>query len=195
MHRIEILAESAASVQLKAGQTCRIVNTEGGQVVDTWAFSINDWDEYLSMEHSRSAIYKLLFEPGDELVSNHFKPMLRIMDDTSPGMHDTLHAACSAGSNRFYQSSREYPNCQDNLMRQMAKSGQPITHIPCPWNLFEHAIVKKGSNLVDEAAAAAPGDYVELKALMDVYLVCSACPSLVGQISGSKPRGATIDIL
>ena len=41
MKRIEIPAESAASVTLKSGQTCRIVNTEGGQVVDTWAFSFN----------------------------------------------------------------------------------------------------------------------------------------------------------
>jgi len=68
MKRIKIPAESAASVNLKTGQTCRIVNTEGGQVVDTWAFNVNDRDEYLSMEHSRSANYKLLFESGDELA-------------------------------------------------------------------------------------------------------------------------------
>lgn len=141
MKRIEIPAESAASVTLKSGQTCRIVNTEGGQVVDTWAFSLSDLDEYLSMEHSRSANYKLLFEPGDQLVSNHFNPILLMVDDTSPGYHDTLHAACSAGSNRFYQSSREYPNCQNNLIAQMSDRGHHLVHVPCPWNLFEHAPV------------------------------------------------------
>jgi uncharacterized protein YcgI (DUF1989 family) len=35
MKRIEIPAEAAVSVVLKARQTCRIVNTEGGRVVDT----------------------------------------------------------------------------------------------------------------------------------------------------------------
>jgi len=35
MKRIEIPAEAAVSVILKAHQTCRIVNTEGGRVVDT----------------------------------------------------------------------------------------------------------------------------------------------------------------
>jgi uncharacterized protein len=195
MNRVDILAEAAASVYLKAGQTCRIVNTEGGQVVDTWAFSTNNFDEYLSMEHSRSAIYRLLFQPGDDLVSNHFKPMLKLVTDTSPGYHDTLHAACSLESNRFYQSTREVPNCQDNLMKQMVELGHPITHIPCPWNLFEHALVEEGTQLVDEASATVAGEYVELEALMDVYLVCSACPSLVGKISGDKPRGAAIDIM
>ena len=194
MKRIEIPVESAASVTLKSGQTCRIVNTEGGQVVDTWAFSLSDLGEYLSMEHSRSANYKLLFEPGDQLVSNHFNPMLLMVDDTSPGYHDTLHAACSAGSNRFYQSSREYPNCQNNLITQMSDQGHHLAHVPCPWNLFEHALVEQGSKLVDEVSAAAPGDYVELQALMDLVLICSACPSLVGQISGDTPRGAAIDI-
>jgi uncharacterized protein YcgI (DUF1989 family) len=195
MKRIEIPAESAASVKLEAGQTCRVVNTEGGQVVDTWAFCLDDLDEYLSMEHSRSANYKLLFEPGDQLVSNHFRPILQLLDDTSSGYHDTLHAACSAGSNRFYRSSREYPNCQNNLMQQMAALGHPLVHVPCPWNLFEHALVEEGSKLVDEISATAPGDYIELMALMDIVLVCSACPSLVGHISGDKPRGAAIDLL
>jgi uncharacterized protein YcgI (DUF1989 family) len=195
MNRIEIPAESAVSVKLEAGQVCRIVNTEGGQVVDSWAFCCNDIDEYLSMEHSRSANYKLLFEPGDQLMSNHFRPILQLLDDTSPGYHDTLHAACSAGSNRFYQSAREYPNCQHNLLQQMGRLGHPLVHVPCPWNLFEHALVADGSRLVDEVSASAPGAYVELRALMDVILVCSACPSLVGRISGDRPRGAAIDLL
>ena len=195
MKRIEIPAEAAVSVELKARQTCRIVNTEGGQVVDTWAFCVDDADEYLSMEHSRSANYTLLFKPGERLFSNRFRPLLRLLDDTSPGYHDTLHAACSAGSNRFYNAPREYPNCQDNLLRQMADRGIRLEHVPCPWNLFEHALVGQDYALADEASAAAPGDYVELEALEDLILVCSACPSRVGRISGDLPRGAAIDIL
>ena len=195
MNRINIPASSVAAVTLKAGQSCRVVNTEGGQVVDFWAFCLADTDEYLSMEHSRSANYKLLFEPGDQLVSNQFRPLLQIVDDQSPGYHDTLHAACSAGSNRFYQSLRETPNCQENLIAKMAEMGNQLIHVPCPWNLFEHALVDVNSRLSDEASAAKPGDYVELKALEDLVLVCSACPSLVGKISGDLPRGAAIDIL
>ena len=195
MRQILIPARSAVTVEIKSGQKCRIVNTEGGQVIDTWAFNADDFDEYLSMEHSRSAIYKLLFEVGDELVSNQFRPMLGITADTSPGYHDTLHAACSAGSNRFYGAEQIEPNCQNNLMQQLASHGHRSSHVPCPWNLFEHALVKNGSTLVDETSAAAAGDYIELEAWMDLLIVCSACPSQVGQISGHQPRGAAIEII
>ena len=38
---------------LEAGQTLRLINTTGRQVVDTWAFCDPDISEVLSMEHSR----------------------------------------------------------------------------------------------------------------------------------------------
>lgn len=88
---------------LKGGQTCRIANTEGGQVVGTWAFCVDDADEYLLMEHSRSANDTPLFKPGQQLYSNRSRPLLRLLDGTSAGYDDTLHAACSAGSNHFHK--------------------------------------------------------------------------------------------
>ncbi|MBT7646458.1 MAG: DUF1989 domain-containing protein, partial [Rhodospirillaceae bacterium] len=67
--------------------------------------------------------------------------------------------------------------------------------IPCPWNLFEHAVVQADGSLLDEPSAAAAGDYVELRAEMDLVLVCSACPSSVGDISQGEPRGAAIELI
>jgi hypothetical protein len=194
MPQLDIAAGSAVSLELERGRSCRVVNTRGGQVVDTWAFAAGDYDEYLSMEHSRSANYKLLFEPGDRLFSNRFRPLLRLAADTSPGIHDTLHAACSKGSYRYYGAGRDTPNCEDNLIAQMRRRHCDLLHVPCPWNLFEHATVAADSTLGDEPSAAKPGDYVELEAVVDLLLVFSACPSTVGQISGGQPRGAAIEI-
>jgi len=78
-----IPAGSAVSIYLSTKQTIRIINHEGGQVVDTWAFSRENPSERLSMEHSRSALYKLWFVSDDTLVSNSFSPILTIKDDTS----------------------------------------------------------------------------------------------------------------
>ena len=184
------------AVQLPAGGRARIVNTEGGQVVDTWAVAARDPREVLSMEHSRSALYSLLFRPGDVLVSNRFRPMLELAADTSPGIHDTLHAACSRESYRFYGVEPPAMACEDNLRAALAGEGIPWDGpVPCPWNLFEHAPVVEGMKLIDEPAAAAEGDYVELVALMDLILICSACPSTVGDISGGVPHGAAIEVL
>lgn len=193
--RIRIEKKTAVSVRIERGGAFRVVNTEGGQVVDTWAFNAVDVDEYLSMEHSRSANYRLNFRPGDVLVSNAFRPMLTLVEDSSPGFHDTLHAACSAASYAFFGSPVRHPNCQDNLRQQMARRGANIGHVPCPWNLFEHTRVDPELNLSDETSRAAAGDYIELRAEMDLILVCSACPSEVGAISGLGTRGAALEIL
>jgi len=193
--RVDIPAKHARAVDLAQGTVFRIVNTEGHQVVDTWAFAADEMAEHLSMEHSRSATYRILYRPGDTLVSNRFRPILTILADTSPGIHDTLHAACSAESNVFYGASATHPNCEDNLKGAMAERGVRLADIPCPWNLFEHAPVAPDGSLTDEPSAARPGDYVELRADMDLIVVCSACPSTVGDISGGEPRGALIEIL
>lgn len=189
-----ISAGTAISMHLPAKKALRIVNYEGGQVVDTWAFCQNDPTEHLSMEHSRSALYKLWFEPGDTLMSNCFNPILSIRADTSPGMHDTLHAACSQGSYQFYGEGENHPNCQDNLLKALNEQGIQQSTIPCPWNLFEHALVDTEMALSDLPASAKKGDYVELVAEQDIILVCSACPSLVGSISGEQPTGALLQI-
>ena len=184
------------AARLASGARLRIVNTEGGQVVDTWAFCADDVQETLSMEHSRSALYKLLFRPGDTLVSSRFRPMLDITADSSPGIHDTLHAVCSRESYRFYGVEPPAMACEDNLRAVLAGEGRSWSGpIPCPWNLFEHAPVVDGMKLVDEPSAAVAGDYVELAARMDLIVVCSACPSPVGDISGGVPRGAEIVLL
>lgn len=192
--RIPIEPGKSIAVPLTAGTHIRVVNEFGGQVVDTWAFSAADASEFLSMEHSRSATYRLLFRPGDALVSNRFNPMLQFVADTSPGLHDTLHAACSPGSYRFYGHPQSHPSCEDNLKEAMLARGVALDSIPCPWNLFEHARFAQDGTLADEPSAARPGDYVELQALLDLVLVCSACPSTVGQISGREPRGASLEV-
>lgn len=185
----------ARAFSVSEGTLIRIINSEGHQVVDTWAFNSESSNEFLSMAHSRSCLYRLFFKPGDTLVSNRFRPMLTILKDTSPGYHDTLHAACSSESNRHYGADHLHPNCQDNLKAIMHSQQTPLEAIPCPWNIFERAVIQPNGELKDEPSLAAIGDYLELNAEVSLVLVCSACPSLIGNISSGQPRGATIEIV
>lgn len=194
MQHVSIPAETAVGVELARHQICRVVNIHGGQVVDTWAFQRSDAGEFLSMAHSRTATYHLEFKPGDTLVSNRFNPMLSFVADTSPGRHDTLHAACSEPSYRYFGAGANHANCQDNLLDTLAGWGFELTHTPCPWNLFENTSIETDLALRDQTSEAPAGSYVELRAEMDLILVCSACPSGIGNISGRQPRGAAVEI-
>ncbi|MEM7193301.1 MAG: urea carboxylase-associated family protein [Pseudomonadota bacterium] len=180
---------------LASGQRVRVINSNGGQVVDTWAFQADDLSEHLSMAHSRTALYRLWFQPGDILVSSRFRQIIRIVADTSPGKHDTLHAACSEGSYGFFGHGKNHRNCQDNLLQELSLLDYRPDNIPDPWNLFEHALIDEHMSLYDVPATAKCGDFVELEALQNLWLICSACPSTVGKISGDCPSGATIEVL
>src|ERR1700753_3521656 len=91
-----LAARKGASVPLKAGQAIKITNTFGSQVVDFWAFNPNDAFDYLSVAHTRTVLAKVALGLNDTLVSNKRKPMLTLVEDTSPGVHDMLWTACDA---------------------------------------------------------------------------------------------------
>lgn len=50
--------------------------------------------EIMSMHHSHDSIGKLIPVPGDVMVTSRRKPILTVIEDTGPGVHDTLVAAC-----------------------------------------------------------------------------------------------------
>ncbi|MCH2485441.1 MAG: urea carboxylase-associated family protein, partial [Gammaproteobacteria bacterium] len=53
------------AIELDVGSQIVVINTYGTQVLDTWAFSVADPAEYLSMEHTRSRLSRLSPGAGD----------------------------------------------------------------------------------------------------------------------------------
>ena len=53
---IKIPARRGVATHLKKGQTIKVVNTHGSQVVDFWAFNAIHPGEFMSMEHCRVAL-------------------------------------------------------------------------------------------------------------------------------------------
>ncbi|WP_445678883.1 DUF1989 domain-containing protein [Radicibacter daui] len=186
---IRVAARTARVVPLKRGDTVDVVNIEGGQVVDTWAFPAagpaEEPFEYMSMEHSRIHHYRLMFRPGDVLITNRLRPILTFVEDHSPGVHDTLCPACCAESYRLYYGAEgHHANCSDNLAGAMGQRGRALPMVPTPWNLFMHTIVVRDSALEDHASEAKPGDHVRLRAEMDCLFAVSACPQDIIVING-----------
>ena len=182
---IEIPARRGKAVQLRRGQTVRIVNTHGQQVVDTWAFRADDPDEFMSMEHSRPAMGRLVPRVGDTLVTNRRRPILTLVADKTPGLHDTLVAACDRY--RYEQLGAEpgHANCTDNLLAAMRALGRETTRVPCPLNLFMWVEVVDGTRLEFRASRAVEGQYVALRAEMDLVIAFSACPQDLIPIGGA----------
>jgi len=174
------------AVRLRTGQKVKLINTHGTQVVDCWAFSAYDLREYMSMEATR--IWNLRINPkvGDIFVTNHRRPVLTMIEDTSPGIHDTLCAACDRHRYTLLGVKGYHRNCQDNMFEGMFELGvTPPFPIPGSFNIFMNIPVREDRNSFDiRPTVSRPGDYVILRAEMDCFVVFSACPQDILPLHG-----------
>jgi len=195
--RLTIPAGRGLGVRLAKGARFRVINTPGTQVVDTWAFPDGAPAAWLSLEHCREVLQRIVFEPGDVLIDNRYRPVLKIVADTSPGGHDTLIAACSGPMYERAGLGADHANCSDNLAEALAAHGRTMPFTPAPWNLFMLAPVADGRSIEFLRPTAQPGDYVELAALADCLMVFSACPDDVYPTNGGDgtPRDAHVVVL
>lgn len=180
-----------------AGQLVKVINTHGQQVVDTWAFRQGDMNEFMSMEHSRTAIGRVMPVLGQSMVTNRRRPILTLVEDTSGGIHDTLLAACDRYRYELLGCTGYHQNCSDNLAAALAQLGLQPPETPSPWNLFMNIPVREDNSLAIEPPVSAPGDYVTLRAEMDLVLVFSACPQDMVPINGADcvPTEAHFQVL
>jgi uncharacterized protein YcgI (DUF1989 family) len=184
---VTLPARQGKAVLLAEGQRITIVNRFGSQVVDTWAFNRNDIGEFMSMEHSRAALLKLSPAVGDTMVTNYRRPILTIVEDTTPGIHDTLIAACDRYRYQQLGGREGHENCTDNLAAALSEIGIEGAITPSPLNLFMNIEAGSDGRITFLAPVSAPGQYVTLRAEMDLVLALSACPQDLLPVNGLGP--------
>ena len=153
-----------------------MVDPQGGQIGDLFAFCSDDLGEHLSADHTRSELYRLFPRVGDSFVTNLRRPLLLFEADTSPGIHDMLFAACDAASYAGPGGSPGHASCAANLQAALAVLGLGPVPVPQPVNLFENTLVGRDGALDWRPTVTRPGDHVQLRAELDCVVVVSACP-------------------
>lgn len=190
-------ARKGIATPLGLGQRIRIVNTHGSQVVDCWAFNREDVKEFMSMEHCRVELGRAVPRIGDAMVTNKRRPILTLLEDTSPGVHDTTLAACDIYRYQRLGARGYHDNCTDNLVAALTSLGLVPPEIPCPFNIWENSRVRPDFTQVIEPPLSKPGDHVTLRAEMDAIVVLSACPQDMVPTNGAgcQPTEAHYRIL
>ena len=179
-----IPARKGAAQRLKKGQRLQVINTHGSQVVDFWAFNDPDLGECMSMEHTRASILRVIPKVGDVLITNKRRPILTMVADTSPGVHDTLIASCDIYRYQQLGCTGFHDNCTDNLGNALLAMGLKRVVHPCPFNLFMNIPVRDSVSLSFDPPLGKPGDYAEFRAEMDCVVAFSACPQDMLPING-----------
>lgn len=194
---VRVPAQHSVACRLRQGQTLRLVNTHGTQVVDLWAFNADDMAEYMSMPHTRAVLSKIIPAVGDTLVTNRRTDILTITADSSPGHHDTLIAACDAQRYKKQYGMQEYHrNCNDNLKEALEGIGEKsFEFAPAPFNVWMNIPVGEGGKLLWKPATSKSGDYIDFKAEMDCIVAMSACPNDVAEINSRKCQDVHFSVI
>ena len=181
---IEIPARRGKAARITKGRCLKLINTHGTQVVDTWAFNSDDLHEFMSVEHTRPLIGRITPKVGEVFYTNRRRPILTFLEDTSPGVHDTVIASCDRYRYKLLNFEGYHDNCTDNLYAAMSELGLTPPQTPCPLNMWMNSPIAQDGSFQWLPTVAKPGDYVLLRAEMDAIMAFSACPQDLIPING-----------
>jgi uncharacterized protein YcgI (DUF1989 family) len=174
--------------------------------------------EYLSLPHTRAATHRLVPTIDDTLLTNLRNPIMTLIEDTSPGAHDTLTAACDASQYAALgvDTPEEHGSCAENLVLALKELNEKaglkgtkavgaditVNIAPTPLHLFMNAPLEFESSAQNEGSGAKGAilrvaepqgkkrSYVRFRAERDIVVVLSACPMDVGSQNGGKCMAA-----
>ncbi len=195
-----VKASYGKALELKGGASLRIINTYGTQVVDLWAWNKINLNEYLSVEATRVWSQKLNPQLGDTLVTNMRNPILTIVEDTSPGIHDSFMACCDQKRYERLGVKGYHRNCFDNMLESVNDLGFVIPNPTlASLNVFMNIVVlEDGISLATRAVETKPGDFITLRAEMDCVIALSSCPQDIVRIQSdieNKPKDVAYEVL
>jgi len=176
---------------LKRGQRLRIVDVEGNQAADTLFFSAADpADRYSAVDTIREQ-RNVYLSCGSKLLSAAGHVLAEIVADTV-GRHDTLGGACASESNtvRYSLEKRTMHACRDSYLLALAQHdeiGIGKRDLGHNINFFMNVPVTADGGLCFADGLSGPGQYVELRAAMDLIALISNCPQLNNPCNAYNP--------
>lgn len=173
---VQLLAPRAyCAVEVRSGSLLRLTVVDGQQVPDFVFFNRDDLSERLSPTATQLGNRAFVIGRGHTLYSQYGNPLLEILECTvNEGV--IVGGSCSEPANYARFGVRDTPNCRDNLVA----AGSPynleepdIQHIYCP---FMTIVPSPDGSYVIDLPKCSPGDYVELRAAVNVLALVSNCP-------------------
>ena len=192
--RVVVPPREGRAVRVERGRRFRAVDLEGHQCGDLFAFVADDVREYASAEHTRVHVDRLFPRPGEDFVTNRRRPILTLVEDRSPGIHDMLCAACDPARYALLGAEGWHASCEENLQKAMLELGHEGIAIPQPINLFMNIPVGEGGTIGWEPAPTGAGDSVTLRAEMDIVVAVSACPQDLVPINSGDPTEIVLEV-
>ncbi len=159
---------------VKRGNSLRIVAPSGSRGVSVLCYNADNLIERYNAADTAKIQFNAFLKKGMVLYSDMGRVLFSITEDTC-GLHDTLGGCSNLATNAKYGEG-DYKNSRDNFMLALTKRNMGKKDIMPNLNLFTRIAVEPNGNLVWAEKTAKPGDYIDLRAEMNVLVVLSNCP-------------------
>lgn len=179
--------QTGAGLSIRRGQLLKIIDPQGEQVSDLMSFAQDDSSEWLSSGRTIDYANTIYLTTGHTLYSNRSRPMWTIVEDTV-GKHDFLLTPCSPETfSIIYGTTGHHPSCFENLTRNLQPFGIAPDTIPTTLNVFMNVDVLPSGELNILPPRSRAGDYLLLRAEMDLIVGVTACSAELSNNGSFKP--------
>ena len=182
-------ARAPWSARLAKGQTLRLIDLEGQQAIDFLCFGVEPHEGQVERYHMPNTIKipkNILLGKGTVLYSQFARPMMTIVDDSCGG-HDTIFGCCSFHVDQVRYGTQNAECCQRNFEREMAGHGLGPEPVVAHANFCMNVPVSAAGVSEITDSQSQPGDFIGLRAEMDVIAVLSDCPQELNAAAGHGP--------
>ena len=190
-HEENIERQTAISFEVKEGDFIQVISPAGRQCSDFVAFDTKKLDKKIEkgLDWQTTRTFMGNTFPGPGLFSKFYdtdhEPLVEVIRDTV-GKHDTFNLACTS---KYYEDAGYFghANCSDNLNNAMAKYGVQKQKGWQAINLFFNTSATGLNSVISDESYARPGDYVMFRALKDLTIGTTACPSDIDACNSWNP--------
>ncbi|MHA6316249.1 DUF1989 domain-containing protein [Altererythrobacter sp. CAU 1778] len=178
---------TGVAIELSKGEILTVIDPDGGQVSDLIAVSRSDPREIISNGRTFDYEETVKLTTGARLWSNRSSVMLTIVEDTV-GTHDFLLTPCSYDTFRhFYPDKPLHRGCFGNLAEALLPYGVASDAIPTAFNVFMNVPLKADGSLSVDPPTSVAGDFIRLRAEMDLVIGLTACSAYASNGGSFKP--------
>ena len=174
------------SARIQKGDMLRLIDLEGRQAVDFLCYNSASPAERYNAANTMKLNKRIYLGKGCVLWSVRARKMMTIVEDTC-GSHDTLAGCCSIEIDEVRFGVTNTRSCQSNFEAELAKHGLGEKDIVANINFFMYVPVDADGGVAIAEGLSKPGDYVDLRAEMDLLVVISNCPERDNPAAGFKP--------
>lgn len=160
---------------MKASETIRILNPTGTAAVSLLCWNRQDPSERLNHADTVKVQWTAALRKGRLLLSDMGRVLFSIVEDTS-GAHDSVMGPSNAASNLKKYGPGAFRNTRDNFILAASKFGLDARDIPPAVTFFAPVSVDASGKFGWHGAKRKAGDFVDLRAEMDMMVALSNCP-------------------